>query len=89
MLAGAPAGCGKSLVAHTIGKLSGMKYVVLTATKALQDQQTDEFVDGSEVVDLRGKSNYTCVDWNPQRAGEINCEQCTEEWDCPRAGKQG
>jgi len=89
MAAGAPAGCGKSLVAHTIGRMSGLKYVVLTATKALQDQQAGEFVDGTDVCDLRGKSNYTCVDWNPQRTNEINCEQGTEEWDCPRAGKPG
>lgn len=88
MCVGAPAGIGKSLTAHTIGKLSGMRYAVLTATRALEDQQAEDFVDGADVVNIRGKANYTCVDWQPGLA-ECNCDEGSGERECPRAGKPG
>src|ERR1017187_3804377 len=46
--AGAPGGVGKSLASHMAGRLSGGKYVALTATKSLQEQEVD---DGFPVVD--------------------------------------
>jgi Rad3-related DNA helicase len=78
MAMGAPTGSGKSLAAHAIGKLSGVKYVILTATKALEDQQADEF----ECVDVRGRSNYECSDRHPMQPAKVwSCEQGPDE-DC-------
>lgn len=86
---GAPPGCGKSLTSHAIGRLSGGKYVVLTATKSLQDQQSDDFVDGKDIVDLRGKANYPCRATHGLARTDWNCEEGSEEGDCPFAGKPG
>ena len=75
---GAPAGSGKSLAAHTIGRLSGRKYVVLTATRTLEDQQV---TDAFPVVNVRGRANYEC-----RGASSIcNCEEGAEEEGCPLA----
>lgn len=80
--AGAPAGCGKSLTAHTIGKLSGMRYVVATVTLGLQDQQVD---DQFKVIDIRGKSNYPCHHHYPLSRERWTCAE-GEDHDCPYAG---
>jgi Rad3-related DNA helicase len=79
-LAGAPGGMGKSLAAHTIGRLSGVKYAVLTATRALEKQNVD---DGFDVVNVRGRNNYDCLmrdendpdkRWDCDNGQEENCE---------------
>ena len=49
-------GTGKSAIAKTIASHFGSGYI-LTATKQLQDQYTDEFFD---VVAIKGKSSYPC-----------------------------
>ena len=49
-------GTGKSAIAKTIISHCGNGYI-LTATKQLQDQYTDEFFD---VVSIKGKSAYMC-----------------------------
>lgn len=55
---GLPVGLGKSLVGLAYAKLSGLRTVVLTSTRALQDQYSKEF--GEAVADLRGLRNYPC-----------------------------
>ena len=87
--AGAPTGIGKSLAAHTIGRLSGMKFSVLTATKALEDQQCEDFVDGQQIVNIRGRANYPCNAMNGLAAVEWNCEEGSDDEDCSRSGKPG
>lgn len=84
--AGLPAGCGKSLGAHLIGRLSGMKYVVLTKTLALQKQQVD---DGFDAVNIRGRSNYTCIDEDLDgvNGGEATCEDGVNG-GCRHLGKE-
>lgn len=56
----APTGFGKSLTYAAMAVLTGARTVVLTATKALQDQL---MVDFEELgwVDVRGQSNYMCA----------------------------
>ncbi len=71
MLAGAPAGSGKSLAAHTIGRMSGVKYAILTATRTLEDQNV---ADGFDCVNVRGKANYDC-----QEFLDTNCDEGPEK----------
>jgi Rad3-related DNA helicase len=85
MAAGVAAGSGKSLAAHTIGRMSGMRYVVLTATLALEDQQR---ADGFDCVNVRGRSHYPCHFPNQLRADRpMDCEGGREAGcyakDCP------
>lgn len=79
-LAGAPGGMGKSLAAHTIGRLSGVKYAVLTATRALEDQNID---DGFDIANVRGRANYTCLKrdekdmdkrWTCEEGPDVDCD---------------
>lgn len=56
----APTGFGKSLTYIALQRLLGCKTVVLTATKALQDQLAAEFALSTSLTDLRGQSNYLC-----------------------------
>ena len=51
----APPGSGKSLIYNTVSKILGVRTLILTAKKGLQDQLS-EFT-GS---DLRGAANYSC-----------------------------
>lgn len=55
-----PTGSGKSLAALAMARASGLRTVILTATKGLQ-QQYLETAPGL-VVDIRGKANYQCRD---------------------------
>jgi Rad3-related DNA helicase len=54
----APTGFGKTLLYMALAKMSGMRTVVLTSTKGLQDQLQGDF--GSVSKDIRGKANYLC-----------------------------
>ena len=62
-----PTGVGKMLIAWCIHKLTGLRTVVLTGTKGLQDQY-DEKLGKYGAVDIRGKSNYECAHFN-----KLNC----------------
>ena len=77
---GAPPGVGKSLLAHTVGVLSGVKYAVLTATRALETQNVN---DGFDCVNIRGRANYPCA------SGPYSCEEGYGDEECPLAGKAG
>ena len=87
MIIGASGGSGKTLSVQIIAKFTNQKSVILTHTKALQDQiQKDRFAG---VVDIRGKNNYTCVTENSLHPEvEYMCDQGIE-LDCPLVGKPG
>ena len=53
-----PCGSGKSLSAMSCGVISGLRTVLLTATKGLQDQIGADFT--TIATDIRGMSNYRC-----------------------------
>jgi len=81
---GAPPGAGKSLFAHAIGVMSGMKYAVLTATRSLEDQQVS---DGFDLVNIRGRANYECKERDPRDITAIwNCEEGDSEHGCQLSG---
>lgn len=83
----APTGFGKSLTYAGLAKLTGWKTIILTATKALQDQLMRDFEEDGW-VDVRGQSNYRCVapDRKPEwahyfrRGGELNATQGPCRW---------
>lgn len=54
----APTGWGKSLYYMAAAKMSGMRTVILTSTKGLQDQLKRDFDTIS--ADIRGMQNYPC-----------------------------
>jgi Rad3-related DNA helicase len=72
-----PTGSGKSLAAHTIGRMYGQKYVVLTATRALEDQMVS---DGFDLVNIRGRANYQCHDFDPLHP--------EKRWDCAKGEEE-
>lgn len=65
----APTGFGKSLTYMAMAVLCGGNSMVLTATKALQDQLVSDFEEAG-LYDIRGKSGYLCTlpDHQPQNA---------------------
>lgn len=57
----APTGFGKSLTYTALAQLTGMRTVILTATRSLQDQLMRDFSSPIGLVDVRGQSNYECI----------------------------
>ena len=55
-----PTGFGKSLTYMAAAMIAEGRTVVLTSTKGLQTQLIEEFGSMDEVVDVRGRGNYTC-----------------------------
>jgi len=84
-----PTGVGKSYIAIIIPKIlkeinSHLKRsVILTKTKALQDQYTNEF---PELVDIKGKTNYICSFGTSYTTDEclklVKSKKCNRE-NCP------
>lgn len=56
----APTGSGKSLIYLTVAKLLNARTLILTGTKGLQHQLTQDFA-ACGMVDIRGQSNYKCI----------------------------
>jgi Rad3-related DNA helicase len=79
-----PPGGGKSLLAHAIGRKYGHKYGVLTATRALEDQQV--YKDKFPLTNIRGRANYQCRDHDPLHPEKRWDCQKGEEEDCPFFG---
>lgn len=80
----APTGWGKSLFYMAMAKMSGMRTVVLTSTKGLQDQLEEDFDEIS--VDIRGMSNYVCpvaADFDLPPFTVVNDAPCQCGHGCP------
>lgn len=65
-----PTGSGKSVFAVVLGTLLGGRTVILTSTKGLQDQYSDDFTDYG-MVDLRGRQNYPCMSYSNCSDGRV------------------
>lgn len=74
----APTGAGKSGIAVALANARGGRSVVATSTKPLQRQYLDDFGPGG-MVDIRGRSNYSC-----HLGNGTTCEEGVEE-GCPDA----
>lgn len=77
-----PTGSGKTWVALALAKMTGLRTVILTATKGLQQQYID-MAGETGLVDIRGKANYEC-----NRKTNLNCRSGQSE-GCELAGKYG
>ena len=61
-----PTGVGKSLLYMTLAFLeSHARFLILTSTKALQDQLMNDFGTHPDVCDIRGIANYPCIALKP------------------------
>lgn len=67
-----PTGSGKSIAALGIAKASGLRTCILTSTLGLGSQYHLEFSDCG-LVDIRGKSNYTCAGVESRSGREVSC----------------
>src|SRR5574342_685636 len=56
-----PTGSGKSLCYIMAAVLSGKRVLILTSTKALQDQIMADFGKAFHIADVRGQSGYVCL----------------------------
>ena len=79
MCAGIPAGGGKTAIAQTVGRLSGLRFAVLTGTRTLEDQVVD---DGYDIVNVRGKANYECREFDPAYTSESGIIHEEKHWSC-------
>lgn len=90
----APTGWGKSLGYTGVSAVRGGFTVILTATKALQDQLMRDFEQPMGLVDVRGQSNYDCAASNhpPEgmshyfrrgKAYTVRDAPCTRGVQCP------
>lgn len=75
---GAPPGCGKSLAEATVAELTEGGVVILTATRALEDQLVS---DAFPLINVRGRNNYECRDHLPASGERWSCEE-GDERDC-------
>jgi Rad3-related DNA helicase len=76
-----PTGVGKTLVGTTYALFEGEESAYLTATKGQQDQVRADF-ESAGFVDVRGMSNYTCLE--DRRGGDCSKGKCMAGEDCIR-----
>lgn len=74
----APTGIGKSVIATTVHRVlkeldSLWRTTIVAPSKGLQDQY---IASDSEIYDLRGKTNYHCI--NPLQVGPYNSPGCRQ-----------
>jgi Rad3-related DNA helicase len=74
-----PTGFGKSLTYVVAGLSNGGKTVILTSTKALQDQLARDY-EGL-VADIRGKNNYPCTMMGGMTTADMG--PCNWGFRCP------
>lgn len=76
-------GVGKSLIAMTIAKFTGLRTCILTGTKGLQDQYVSQFGKYG-LVEIKGRNNYQCVEYANLdcRAGSTMKCACTGGKGC-------
>ncbi len=74
-----PLGSGKSLIAMGIARASGLRTVIVTATKGLSKQYLDDFGDYGLTL-IQGRANYACDHYS-----HLNCRLGQLE-DCPLIG---
>lgn len=78
-----PTGSGKSGVAFSAAKYTGLRTVILTATLGLQTQYLRDF-NRDGLVDIRGRSNYQCIDFEDSSCleGGVRGCRCTNGGGC-------
>ncbi len=70
-----PTGSGKSLCYIMAAVLSGKRALILTSTKALQDQVMSDFGKAFNIADVRGQAGYMCL-------ADVNGMLTVEEGPC-------
>jgi Rad3-related DNA helicase len=78
-----PTGSGKTLLNFMIAKsveMAGGRTLILTHSKALQDQAEEDFAEDGLVI-MKGRSNYDCDNGGTCEDGKWN--GCSANQDCP------
>lgn len=78
----APTGFGKSVTLHGIVKAMGCDAFYLTPLKSLQDQLTGDDMVGGDLTEIKGRSNYDCI--QPDEDTTVDKGPCVREsgYDC-------
>ncbi len=74
-----PPGVGKTLIGVLYAQLLGLPTVILTATKGLMEQYTEDFPN---VTELRGMNNYPCKLANELRIDKKKRDVMCDEGPC-------
>jgi len=80
----ASTGSGKSVDAIALSQIMGERTVIVTSTKALQKQYTDDFGDCG-LTDIRGRVNYECASYSNCAEGRLLGCSANKDGDCPYA----
>jgi Rad3-related DNA helicase len=85
VLLDAPPGMGKSIVLYTVLDALGRDAFYATPLIVLQEQlTTDDFI-GGDVVEIKGRSNYSCILPDADPGTTVNKGKCQKEpdFECP------
>lgn len=78
---GLPTGAGKTLIAMAAAKATGLRTVILTSTLGLMAQYERDFK--TQLVSIRGKSNYDCQGaYSPTSCRFGHIDGCTLKKSC-------
>jgi Rad3-related DNA helicase len=77
----APVGSGKSLVNMGLITALGARGLYLTSTRGLQDQLRSDFAPIG-LFDVRGMSNYSCLDLPPRHGNNCDRGPCLDGMHC-------
>jgi len=82
----APTGFGKSVTLHGISETLGADTFYATPLKALQDQLTTDDMVGDDMIEIKGRSNYECI--QPDEDTTVDRGPCVREsdFDCEIKG---
>lgn len=78
----APTGFGKSVTLHGIVNTMGVDAYYLTPLKSLQDQLTEDDMVGDDLAEIKGRSNYRCI--QPDEDTTVDKGPCVRDsnFDC-------
>jgi len=78
----APTGFGKSITLWTVPRAMNARAYYLTPLKSLQDQLVEDDFIGDSIVDIKGRSNYSCA--LPDENVTVDKGKCVREddFDC-------
>jgi len=76
-----PTGAGKSVKAAALAQLLGERAVIVTSTKNLQSQYSNDFRPMG-IADVRGRNNYSCDDYGTCAEGRLLGCEANREGNC-------
>lgn len=80
----APPGMGKSVCLYSVLEYFGEESFYLTPLKVLQDQLINDEFMGNDLVDIRGRANYSCILPDAEPGTTVDKAKCQKDssFDC-------